>query len=775
VIPPERGWSRGGVGVDAEDQGHEMREAQVTASRGQTGVGPATAPGKGEGHAHLSLGRVLRRHRWRIALGVVVGLSLGVLFGALTGPWYESTAQLLVIKNRLDTAPISGPSPEQRPDDYLSTHMLLIASPRVVERAVKKEKLETLPCFSRDGVVDRSKASLARLILGPGRPVTEQERVTDEIIDSLLVTRDAQRPGVTPSNEVLILTFRGKVGEDCRKVLRAVIASYEAFLRETYRDVSEETLKLVNQARGQMERDLKKKQADYEEFLTKTPTVSKGRDGTPDQARPFKIDEKVVALLERQTEIRASLKALEDALKNNRSEAEVLTLIAGVPVDKPLLPAAGDGGEGGARSTVQERLLTLQLEEKRLLLHYGPNHRAVRDVREEMKRLRAMIAPPPRTKLSDGTRALAEMKVRLLRKELEQAEGAEKSLRKVLKEGQEEAKAAALFAVRDQSYQQEIERLKTLYDSVVKRVQELTGVKDYGGFYTQQIAEPDPARWAIKKVLLVSGLSLFLGLLLGFGWAYRAEVADRSFRKPEEIRQALGWRVLAHVPHLRRVGKEAQVEAFRAVRTAVYFAAQADAKRVIQVTGPDQGSGKTTLTAHLAASIAQSGKRVLVMDADLRKPSQHKIYGVANDIGLTTVLAGRAGAKEAIRSGPVPGLDVLPSGPVVSNPAELLSSPALQTLLGSVREQYDYVLIDTPPLLAVTDPSIVAHQADGVLLVVRLTKRSRPDAQVAKEILEAAGADVLGVVVNGVPRRSGPNSPVYECSPLGLAYASPPA
>jgi polysaccharide biosynthesis transport protein len=188
------------------------------------------------------------------------------------------------------------------------------------------------------------------------------------------------------------------------------------------------------------------------------------------------------------------------------------------------------------------------------------------------------------------------------------------------------------------------------------------------------------------------------------------------------------------------------------------------------VTGPNQGAGKTTLTAHLAASIAESGKRVLIVDADLRKPSQHKIYGAANDIGLTTVLAGRASASEAIQPTPIPGLFLLPGGPLGPNPAALLSSPRLGELLASLREQYDYVLIDTPPLLAVTDPSIVAHHVDGVLVVLRLSKRSRPHAQVAKEVLVGAGAEVLGVVVNGVPRRSGPDSLIYECYPLGVAY-----
>jgi len=741
----------------------------MTPGKTQTGVDPAGVPGKGEGEVQLSLWRVIRRRRWKIAVGVVVGLSLGVLFGVLTGPWYESTAEILVVKKQLQTEPLSGPNRDVRQDDYLATHMLLITSPRVVERAVKTEKLETLRCFSQDGVLDRAKAALFRLLLGPGRPISEQERVTQVIVDSLVVSRDAQKPGTPPSNEVMIVTFRGKDADDCKKVLNAVIASYKSFLQESYRDGTEETLTLIERAKKFQEQEVKAKEAAYKQFVDAASSEElRGKD----DSTPEKIKAQLTEVWRRQFQIQALLKQIDAALKRGLTEVEVVRLI--LPTDTPLLPPLSSAEKSSTKSSPEERLINLQVQERELLRTYGEKHPEVLKVRGEIETVKGLIKPPPEsgggTELPETVRVMARLRIEQLREELKQYEGTEEALSKRLKKEQDESAAATRTGINKDLLKADYERSQVLFDTIVKRVQELSSLSDFSGFRTEELAAPEPGRWAVKKIALTAAFSLFLGLLLGFGWAYRTDVTDRSFRKPEEIRQALGWRVLGHIPVLKKASKEAATEAFRAVRTALYFTPSWDAKRVIQVTGSDPGAGKTTLTAHLAASIAQSGKRVLVVDADLRKPRQHKIYGVANHVGLSTVLAGRANAAEAIRPTPIPGLWVLPGGPPGSNPAEALSSPGLGELLGSLRKQYDYVLIDSPPLLAVTDPSIVAHHVDGVLLVIRLTRRSRPNARVAKEVLESAGAQVLGVVVNGVPRGSGPDSPVYECYPLGRAY-----
>ena len=151
-------------------------------------------------------------------------------------------------------------------------------------------------------------------------------------------------------------------------------------------------------------------------------------------------------------------------------------------------------------------------------------------------------------------------------------------------------------------------------------------------------------------------------------------------------------------------------------------------------------------------SIAQSGKRILLIDADLRKPRQQRIFALAAPVGLSSVISGEVEYADAIQENVVPNLSILPSGPLASSPAELLTSPRFAELLRLFRDQYDYVLLDSPPVLAVTDASVVAHHADGVLLVVRPSKNGRPMAERARNVLNALGAKVLGVVVNAVEK-----------------------
>jgi capsular exopolysaccharide synthesis family protein len=269
---------------------------------------------------------------------------------------------------------------------------------------------------------------------------------------------------------------------------------------------------------------------------------------------------------------------------------------------------------------------------------------------------------------------------------------------------------------------------------------------------------------------------VFLGLLGGVGLAYLAEVTDKSFRTPEEIRRRLGLPIIGHIPFTAAAkGKgdgtaaakldasllayhqpgALEAEAYKSLRTALYFSTRGERHKVIQVTSPNMGDGKSTLAANLAVCIAQSGKSVVLVDADCRRPRLHRLFGVRGELGLTSAIIGECGPQEAVQPTDVPHLSLLPCGPRPTNPAELLTSPKFEELLNELRGQYDFVLVDSPPLLAVTDPCVVAARADGVLLTIRVSKNGRPAAERAKEMLVGMGAKVLGVVVNGIGKEAG--------------------
>jgi capsular exopolysaccharide synthesis family protein len=274
----------------------------------------------------------------------------------------------------------------------------------------------------------------------------------------------------------------------------------------------------------------------------------------------------------------------------------------------------------------------------------------------------------------------------------------------------------------------------------------------------------------------MGGVGALLGCLLGIGIAIVVDATDRSFRSPDDIRRALSLPVLAHFPMVplrsRRLRRgKAQVprvspavwsalrprsreaEMFRGLRSELCFAAEGDRRKVIQITSPSPGDGKSVVAANLAVSLAQCGQNVLLVDCDLRRPTQHELFQLAQPEGLSTLLGGESELPDAVQSTAVGRLWVLPGGPLPANPAELLASARFAQLLELVRGQYDFVLLDSAPLLSVSDPAAIAARADGVLLVLRLTKEARALALGAQRKLAAVHARTLGVVVNGVDRK----------------------
>ncbi len=202
--------------------------------------------------------------------------------------------------------------------------------------------------------------------------------------------------------------------------------------------------------------------------------------------------------------------------------------------------------------------------------------------------------------------------------------------------------------------------------------------------------------------------------------------------------------------------KSIVAEAYRTIRTAVFFGAPKEGAKTIHITSPAPGDGKSTLASNLAIAIAQAGQKTIVIDADFRKPVQHKIFELDDDKGLSSVLAGRDALEQAIQRGSCQNLDVMACGPEVPNPSELLNSDFFKDTLRKLNESYDRIVIDSPPVGPVADSQILAAVCDITLLVLRAEKSTRRQAQHARDTLLSVGAQLLGAVVNDVPqKRSG--------------------
>lgn len=196
-------------------------------------------------------------------------------------------------------------------------------------------------------------------------------------------------------------------------------------------------------------------------------------------------------------------------------------------------------------------------------------------------------------------------------------------------------------------------------------------------------------------------------------------------------------------------------EAYRTIRTNLQYASVDVDTKVISLTSSGPGEGKTSTTSNLAIVAAQAGKRVLIIDADLRKPQIHIRFRASNLYGLSNVLTRETSLDEAIVQSGSPNLFLLPSGPIPPNPSEILSSRAFRELLESCRQTYDLVLVDTPPVLAVADALIVTPHVDGTILVVDSQATNRKAALQAKIALEQVRGRILGVVLNRVKRSRG--------------------
>lgn len=203
-------------------------------------------------------------------------------------------------------------------------------------------------------------------------------------------------------------------------------------------------------------------------------------------------------------------------------------------------------------------------------------------------------------------------------------------------------------------------------------------------------------------------------------------------------------------------------EQYRTIRTNIDFAAIDKPIKTLMVTSAGPSEGKTTTIINLAIVFAQQGKKVVVIDTDLRKPKFHYAFRLNNTLGVTNILAQQVTLDFAVQNSGIPHLSVLTSGPIPPNPAELLDSNAMDLLIEYAIEQYDIVLFDTPPVLPVTDAQILANKCDGVLLIVNSRKTDRAAAVKAKELLENAKGKLLGVVINNMKLEKGYDYKYYE-------------
>jgi capsular exopolysaccharide synthesis family protein len=312
---------------------------------------------------------------------------------------------------------------------------------------------------------------------------------------------------------------------------------------------------------------------------------------------------------------------------------------------------------------------------------------------------------------------------------------------------------------------------------------QVSGVVGPGGVELVTPAQP-PTSPSSPKPVQNAMLGLAAGLLLGLGAAFLRDSLDDTLSSKEAVEHAASSPVLVMVPMVtswRRSRKALVVsvtdptspaaESYRSLRTSLQFARQEGEMRSLVVTSPAAGDGKTSTIANLGAVFAQTGERVVLVSCDLRRPRLGEFFGLDEEAGLTTILLGQRSLEESLR--PVAGYDrllVLPAGPIPPNPAELLDSGHARQIFATLRDSFDLVLIDSPPVLPVTDAVVLSKHADATLLVAAAGQTTRGDLRRAVEKLAQVNATILGTVLNQVTRQ---NSYGYG-SGYGYSYGYKP-
>jgi succinoglycan biosynthesis transport protein ExoP len=353
--------------------------------------------------------------------------------------------------------------------------------------------------------------------------------------------------------------------------------------------------------------------------------------------------------------------------------------------------------------------------------------------------------------------------VQSVRNEYQATLAKENSLNGALEQQKTEAQSMNRKAIDYSVLDRDVQTSKQIYDSLLQRAKE-TGVSSElktSNIRVVDAAERPRSPASPRKVLNLT-LAFLGGSLFAIGLAFFFEYLDSRIKTPDEIRTHLGLSALGMVPAIAEgswKGLEPLIstgvppgfaEAMRAIRTNVLFSSAEEGARTLVVTSTGPGEGKTTIACNLAIALAQSGQRVLLIDGDMRRPRVHDIFRQNQEPGLSNLMVGHAAPSACIRKSSVVGLWLLTAGRVPPNPAELLGSQRFREFIRSLGEHFDSVIVDTPPALAVTDASIAASAASGIIFVVGAEMTSRQAARIAIEQLQNGRPRFVGAILNRV-------------------------
>lgn len=698
--------------------------------------------------------RVLYKRRWTASTVFILVFVTAAIDTFTTTAVYRARTQLLVEADKPNIVNFKEVIEEQQSPDFYPTQYSLLRSRALARRTLESLDLWNHPEFggpatapasfnlrqSLNSAISGARSSVMALVrpTPPPTPVTPESELRDETaaqaraIDALL-----SRLSISPvrSSRLVDVSYESPDPELAMKVLNAHARMY-----------IEQNLEF---------RFLASKEAS--DWLGKRLTEERQKVEQAEQAlQRYREAHDAVSLEERQNIVIQKLSDLNSAVTRAKTERvgkqALYNQLTSLQSDRQRLDTFPAILQNPVIQDLKAQLSDAQRQQAQLSEQLGEKHPDMAKVRSAIRttesRLQVEIS-----KVAQG-----------IRNEYLNAQEQERGLTQMLEDQKQDALRLNQIQIEYGVLQRNAQSTHQLYQTLLQRTNE-TNVS--GELKTSNIRIVDaaeipraPVRPNRQSDLLV-GFSG--GLVFAIGIAFFFEYLDNRIKAPDDIKTYLGVPFLGYVPAisyrddrggsplLNDMVPAGFSEAFRSVRTNVLFSSASDATRSIVVTSTAPQEGKTVVACNLAIALAQAGRRVLLIDADLRRPRVHKVFDYKQEPGLSNFLVDKLKGGDVIRKSlATPGLYVLAAGKHPPNPAELLGSQRFMDFIHSLGEHFDWVVIDSPPVLAVTDAAILAHDATGVVFVVGAEMTSRHAAQTAVEQLQKAGGRVIGAVLNRV-------------------------
>ncbi len=725
--------------------------------------------------ASPDLVKILLRWKWLPILGSAIGATLGYLYYGQIAPTYRATAQVQVVAPPKEI-PIS--TFDNKMDSRSrGDELVIVRSSMVLRKAVD---IGQLTQTSKGMLAGKSAEEIVKMLHNPSSKIMEV-RLGSKDINSDIVDIN-----VTTDNADLSV-----------EIVQAIVSGYEQHINEKINSYSKDAKEVLTKFSDMYTKNKIEAKTVLDELQKNKDLI--WVDGKPRSPASDKIIKCMEAISDIETKMKnneAVIQQIEKGRDANRPLEELLRMALNSTYDSGFKQSS-DGNDpyrdrdiartmqGQIEQFESDRVIPFRSELDRLRdQDLGDSHPSVISAKTRLDRLEEELAR--RKAELRRVEAAFEKENGTSRKEsfsvesrLTVAYGALKeTLSKMQFERNEFKKEADDLRDKAAEHQglisnyalnlADLEALKAVADQIGESLRKLQLGSDFGVKSITRLEFPTSAAFAGPFWTRYLGIGALLGLVAFSGLAYLLEIADRSYRNPDEIAGDLGMPIIGHLPlaALSRTdridekvdssivtlhkNRSSLAEAFRGIRTAVFFGCQQGNIKVIQVTSPVPGDGKSTVAGNLAVSIAQSGRRVCLIDCDFRRPRVAKIFGLKEDVGLVQVIGGKVELEDAIQQTSIENLFSVTCGRRPGNPSELLSSERFADSLASLREQFDFVIVDTPPMLVVSDPANVAGLVDAVLLTVRLRRNLKPIATRAAQMLHSINANMLGVVVNGI-------------------------